>query len=71
MLYKEHQEAFPGPMYQPTHSLAKNVRIQQLKNKFNVPMATTTRQILSEVEPLYQEAYGQITNKTSQVRCTD
>ena len=48
-----------GSVYQPTHSLAKNVRILVENNSStNVPMATTTRQIISEVKPLYQEAYG-------------
>ena len=57
--YKEHQETFPGPVYQPTITLAMNVKtLVENNSSMNVPMATTTQQILSEIEPVYQGAYG-------------
>lgn len=58
-MYKYQQDAFPGPVYQPTQGLARNVRVLVENNSTsNVPVATTTLQILSELEPLYQETYG-------------
>lgn len=53
------QECFPGPVYRPTQSLSEDVRslIEQNRN-MDVTPATTTRQILAELQPTYQKAYG-------------
>ena len=59
LVHKDQQDTFPGPVYQPTQPLARSVRVLVENNCIaNVPAATTTRQILSELEPLYHDTYG-------------
>ena len=53
------QESFPGPTFTPTQSLGDNVRsLIQQNATVDAPSTTTTRQILAELQPTYQQAYG-------------
>ncbi len=73
LAYRQQQESFPGPTYTPSESLAHVARVLVEQNSTTkVPEQTTTRQILSELQPLYQEAYGHnFTESLSNCQGTD
>ena len=53
--HKSLQEGVPGPVFNPCKALGENV--QSLIHQ-NAPPATTTRQILAELQPTFKRAYG-------------
>ena len=57
--YMVQQEKFPGPTFRPTMGVARSVQILIKENAGEKnPAATTTRQILDEIEPQYQQTYN-------------
>ena len=53
------QSQFPGPTFTPTTELAHTIRTLITDNKQEKnPAATTTRQVLAEIEPKFQQVYG-------------
>lgn len=53
------QESFPGPTYTPTQSLGENVcSLIEQNATVDALSTTTTRQIVAELQPTYQKAYG-------------
>ena len=59
LAYREQQQSFPSPKFLPVQSLGKHARALVEQNSANTKAPeVTTRQILSELEPLYREAYG-------------
>lgn len=57
--YTKQQQSFPGPIYSPAHSLAQSTKSLIAHNSTEkASEQSTTRQILAELQPIYQEAYG-------------
>ena len=59
LAFCEQQRNFPGPTFNPGKTLAQSARLLAEQNHtLKLPEQTTTREILAELEPLYQNTYG-------------
>ena len=57
--YTKQQQSFPGPIFSPENSLAQSAKSLITHNSTEkASEQTITRQILAELHPIYQEAYG-------------
>ena len=58
LAFCEQQRNFPGPTFNPGKTLAQSTSLLAEQNHtLKLPEQTTTREILAELEPLYQNTY--------------